>query len=153
MWACTLTPELGARLLSRLNYLDACLKLACKDGEFAWALEVVKYGSQKQQREVHYRYALALKDEGRFPEAEREFIEAGQAMESVQMYIHTQNWDAADAVAQIHCQEGLTQVLVARAAQSVKAQDYATAESLLLRAHEPEAIINHYKVNFAFTVL
>ena len=98
---------------------------------------------------MHYRYAMALEDEGRYPEAEREFLKAGKAMEAVQMYIHTQDWDAAESVAQNHCQEGLTQVLVARAAKSVEAQDYATAESLLLRAHKPEAIINHYKVNFA----
>lgn len=62
------------------------------------------------------------------------------------MYIHTREWEAAEYVAQNHCQEGLTQVLVARASEAAEAQDYATAESLLLRAHKPETIINHYKV-------
>ena len=71
---------------------------------------------------------------------------AGKAMEAVQMYMHTHDWDAAEYVAQNHCQEGLSQVLVARASEAVEAQDFATAESLLLRAHKPEMIINHYKV-------
>lgn len=76
MWARTLAPELGARLLTRLEYLDACLPLACEAGLFDWALEVVKYApSSEQQREVHYRYAMALEDEGRFADAEREFLQ------------------------------------------------------------------------------
>lgn len=62
------------------------------------------------------------------------------------MYIHTRDWDAAEYVAQNHCQEGLIQVLVAKASEAAEAQDFATAESLLLRAHKPEIIINHYKV-------
>ncbi|OXU27721.1 hypothetical protein TSAR_004638 [Trichomalopsis sarcophagae] len=145
MWSRTLAPELGARVLARLDYLDGCLQLACEANYFDWALEIVKYGSVEQQRDVHYRYAMALEDEGRFSDAEREFLKADKAMEAVQMYIHTREWDAAEYVAQNHCQEGLSQVLVARASEAAEAQDYATAESLLLRAHKPEIIINHYK--------
>ena len=74
MWARTLAPELGARLLSRLGYFDACLQLASDAGLFDWALEAVKYGSAEQQKDVHYRYAMALEDEGRFSDAEREFL-------------------------------------------------------------------------------
>lgn len=62
------------------------------------------------------------------------------------MYIHTRDWDAAEYVAQNHCQEGLVQVLVAKASEAAEAGDFATAESLLLRAHKPEIIIDHYKV-------
>ncbi|KAL7308007.1 hypothetical protein TKK_0000095 [Trichogramma kaykai] len=145
MWARTLAPELGARLLARLGYLDACLQLACDAGLFDWALEAVKYGGEDQQRGVHYRYAMALEDEGRFADAEREFLKAGKAMEAVQMYIHTKDWEAAEDVAQNHCREGLSQVLVARASEAVERQDFAGAESLLLRAHKPEIIVNHYK--------
>ncbi|XP_011499324.1 PREDICTED: intraflagellar transport protein osm-1 [Ceratosolen solmsi marchali] len=145
MWARTLAPELGARLLSRLGHLDACLQLASEAGLFDWALEIVKYGSGEQQKDIHYRYAMALEDNGRFPEAEREFLKAGKAMEAVQMYIHTRDWQAAEDVAQNHCKDGLSQVLVAKASEAVQALDYATAESLLLRAHKPDIIIDHYK--------
>jgi histidinol dehydrogenase len=67
-------------------------------------------------------------------------------MEAVQMYIHTRDWEAAEVIAQNHCQEGLSQVLIARASEAAETLNYATAESLLLRAHKPEIIINHYKV-------
>lgn len=146
MWARTLAPELGARLLMRLNYMDSCLTMAAEAGIFEWALEAVKYGTVEQQKEVHYKYAMALEDEGKFVEAEKEFIRAGKATEAVQMYIHTRDWDAAEEVAQSVGQEALAQVLVARAAEAAEKQDYAFAESLLLRAHKPDIIVEHYKV-------
>ncbi|XP_008560724.1 intraflagellar transport protein 172 homolog [Microplitis demolitor] len=145
MWARTLAPELGARLLIRLNYFDPCLLMACDANLFDWALEAVRYGTPEQQQEVHYKYAMALEDEGKFAEAEKEFIRAGKATEAVQMYIHTRDWDAAEEVAQSVSQEAVAQVLVARAAEAVDNKDYAFAESLLLRAHKPEIIIDHYK--------
>ncbi|XP_063995942.1 intraflagellar transport protein 172 homolog [Diachasmimorpha longicaudata] len=145
MWARTLAPELSARLLMRLNYLDACLNIACEAGLFEWALETVKYGNADQQKEVYYRYAMALEDEGKYQEAEKEFIRAGKATEAVQMYIHTRDWDAAEEVAQSVGQEAVAQVLVARASEAADNQDFAFAESLLLRAHKPDIIVEHYK--------
>ncbi|XP_020709272.2 intraflagellar transport protein 172 homolog isoform X2 [Athalia rosae] len=145
MWAQTLAPELGARLLMRLGYFEPCLQLACEANLFDWVLEIVKYGNCDQKKEVYYKHAMALEDEGRFSEAENEFVQAGKAMEAVQMYIHTRDWDAAEEVAKSHYPDGLAQVLVSRAADAAKAQDYALAESLLLRAHKPEIIVNHYK--------
>ncbi|KYM98440.1 hypothetical protein ALC62_10796, partial [Cyphomyrmex costatus] len=145
MWARTLAPELGARLLMRLGYLEPCLQLACEANLFDWALEIAKYGTVDQKKEVHYRYAMALEDEGRFVEAEKEFVQAGKAMEAVQMYIHTRDWESAEDVARSHSQEAVGQVLIARAAEAAEGQDYATAEALLLRAHKPEMIIEHYK--------
>ncbi|XP_018345065.1 PREDICTED: intraflagellar transport protein 172 homolog [Trachymyrmex septentrionalis] len=145
MWARTLAPELGARLLMRLSYLEPCLQLACEANLFDWALEIAKYGTVDQKKEVHYRYAMALEDEGRFVEAEKEFVQAGKTMEAVQMYIHTRDWESAEDVARSHSQEAVAQVLIARAAEAAEGQDYATAEALLLRAHKPEMIIEHYK--------
>ncbi|KAG5318986.1 IF172 protein, partial [Pseudoatta argentina] len=145
MWARTLAPELGARLLMRLGYLEPCLQLACEANLFDWALEIAKYSTVDQKKEVHYRYAMALEDEGRFVEAEKEFVQAGKTMEAVQMYIHTRDWESAEDVARSHSQEAVAQVLIARATEAAEGQDYATAEALLLRAHKPEMIIEHYK--------
>lgn len=147
MWARTLSPELGARLLMRLNYLDPCLQLACEASLFEWALDIAKYGTVDQKKEIHYRHAMALEDEGRFAQAEKEFVQAGKIMEAVQMYIHNRDWESAEDVARSHSQEAVAQVLIARAAEAAEGQDYATAEALLLRAHKPELIIEHYKVD------
>ncbi|XP_076179801.1 intraflagellar transport protein Oseg2 [Ptiloglossa arizonensis] len=145
MWARTLAPELGARLLMRLSYLDGCLQLACEAGLFDWALEIVKYGNADQKKEVHYRHAMALEDAGRFSDAEKEFIKAGRTMEAVQMYIHTRDWETAEDVAQSINQDAVAEVLVARASEAAESQDYSLAETLLLRAHKPETIIDYYK--------
>ncbi|KAL0119649.1 hypothetical protein PUN28_007825 [Cardiocondyla obscurior] len=145
MWARTLASELGARLLMRLGYFEPCLQLACEASLFDWALEIVKYGTIDQKKEVHYRYAMSLEDEGRFTEAEKEFVQAGKTMEAVQMYIHNRDWESAEDVARSHSQEAVAQVLIAQAAEAAESQDYATAETLLLRAHKPEIIIEHYK--------
>ncbi|KAF7993474.1 hypothetical protein HCN44_010069 [Aphidius gifuensis] len=145
MWARTLAPELSARLLMRLNYLDACLRIACEAGLFDWALDTVKYGTSDQQKDVHYKYAMALEDEGKFNEAEKEFIRAGKETEAVQMYIHTRDWDAAEEVAQSVGPDIVAQVLIARASEAADNQDYAFAESLLLRAHKPDIIVEYYK--------
>ncbi|XP_066588134.1 intraflagellar transport protein 172 homolog isoform X2 [Prorops nasuta] len=145
LWARSLAPELGARLLMRLGYLDPCLQLACEASLFEWALEIAKYGTADQKKEIHYKHAMALEDEGRYAEAEKEFIRADKAVEAVQMYIHKRDWEAAEDVAQTHGQEALSLVLVARAAEAAQVQDYALAESLLLRAHKPQVIIDHYK--------
>lgn len=147
MWARSLAPELGARLLNRLDYMTPCLQLACEAGLFDWALEISKYGTSDQKKNVHYRYALTLEDEQKYADAEREFVLADRAIEAVQMYIHIHSWDAAEEVARSLNQDALNQVYVARANEAVESQNFSAAEALLLRAHKPEIIIDHYKVN------
>lgn len=137
----------------RLNYLEPCLHLACEANLFEWALEISKYGTIDQKKEVHYRHAMALEDEGQFAEAEKEFIQAGKAVEAVQMYIHTRDWESAENIAESNCPDALSQVLIARAAEAIEIQDYTLAESLLLRAHKPEIIVEHYKVSTIYTIM
>ncbi|XP_076232501.1 intraflagellar transport protein Oseg2 [Calliopsis andreniformis] len=145
IWARTLAPELAARLLMRLNYFDSCLELACEANLFDWALEIAKYGSVDQKKKVHYKYAIALEDAGQFSEAEKEFVKAGKIMEAVQMYMHTHDWEAAEDLAQSINQDVVAEVLTVRASEAAETQDYSLAESLLLRAHKPEIIIDYYK--------
>lgn len=141
-----MVPELAARLLKRLNFFDNCLQIAVDAGQFDWALEVVSYGNTEQKVEIYYRYAIALEDQGNYADAEKEFLRANKPIEAIQMYIHLKDWDAAENIAKIYCPEGLSQVLIAKAEQSVESNNYPLAESLLLRAQKPEIIINHYKV-------
>lgn len=39
-------------------------------------------------------------------------MSAGKAKEAVLMYVHQQNWDAAQKVAELHCPESVADVLV-----------------------------------------
>jgi intraflagellar transport protein 172 len=44
--------------------------------------------------------------------AEEEFVSAGKPKEAVLMYVHQQNWDAAQKVAELHCPDSVADVLV-----------------------------------------
>lgn len=88
---------------------------------------------------------MSLEDEGKFGEAEQEFIAAGKAKEAVFMYIHGQNWINALRVAEAHEPAVVPDVLTAQAMNCFKGEQYLEFESLLLRAQMPELIIETYK--------
>lgn len=39
--------------------------------------------------DIHYKYAMALEDDGKYGEAESEFIQAGKPKEAVLMWVDT----------------------------------------------------------------
>ena len=42
---------------------------------------------KKKVPDIHYKYAMALEDDGKYAEAEKEFIEAGKPKEAVLMSV------------------------------------------------------------------
>lgn len=88
---------------------------------------------------------MALEDDGKFAEAEAEFILAEKPREAVLMYTHGQNWINALRVAEAHEPSAVTDVLQAQAAQCFLDGQFAEFESLLLRAQIPELIVQKYK--------
>lgn len=88
---------------------------------------------------------MALEDEGKYSEAESEFIQADKAKEAVFMYIHGQNWISALRVAESYEPTIVPEVLTAQALHCFKDKQYLEFESLLLRAQMPELIIETYK--------
>lgn len=61
-------------------------------------------------------------------------------------YIHTQDWNNAERVAQEHDESALAQVLLGHAKDEFHNKNYPVFESLLLRAQKPELIVKHYQV-------
>ena len=59
-----------------------------------------------------YTLSLSLSSQGKFAEAEEEFIRAGKPKEAVLMYVHQQDWDSAQRVAELHCPDSVADVLV-----------------------------------------
>jgi intraflagellar transport protein 172 len=88
---------------------------------------------------------MALEDEGKFREAELQFIKAKKPKEAVLMYVHNQDWDSAQRVAEEHDEDSVSDVLVGQAKVAFEARDYAKFESLLLRAQRPELAVKQYK--------
>lgn len=94
---------------------------------------------------VHYKYAMALEDDGKFSEAEENFIKAGKPKEAILMYIHAREWEKAEHVAEMHDRDSLADVLVSQAKDAMDQGNYSVIESLLLRAQKPEILVKYYQ--------
>ena len=79
--------------------------------DFDFGFAVAKAAVKSKIADVHMKYALYLEDEGKFVDAEAEFIKAGRPKEAVLMHIHKQDWEAAQKVAELHCPDNLPDVL------------------------------------------
>lgn len=61
-------------------------------------------------------------------------------------YIHNQDWQNAQRVAEEHDTDSLSEVLLGQAKDVFSSKNYPHFESLLLRAQRPELIIKYYQV-------
>merc|ERR1719427_2062536 len=66
-------------------------------------------------------------------------------MEAVLMFVHNQDWEAAQRVAEQHDTDSVSDVLVGQAKLAFEAKDYSKFESLLLRAQRPELAVKQYR--------
>lgn len=53
--------------------------------QFEFAFELARSGSAERLTGVHYKYALALEDDGKFEEAEKHFVAGKKPKEAVLM--------------------------------------------------------------------
>ena len=83
--------------------------------------------------------------QGKFHEAEVEFLKADKPKEAVLMWVHQQDWDAAQATAEQHCPETVTDVFVGQARAAFEKKDFHKAEGYLLRAERPDLAVKYYK--------
>ena len=61
-------------------------------------------------------------------------------------YVHNQDWDSAQRVAEAHDPDSVADVLVGQARFAFEEKEFAKAESYLLRAQRPELAVKFYKV-------
>lgn len=95
--------------------------------------------------DIHLKYAMFLEDEEKFSEAEKEFIKADKSKEVVLMYVHNQDWDSAQRVAEENDPDSVTDVLVGQARVAFDKKEFQKAETFLLRAQRPELAARYYK--------
>nr|XP_060478952.1 intraflagellar transport protein 172 homolog [Panthera onca] len=145
LWAKSLGGESAVRLLNKLGLLEAAIDHAADNCSFEFAFELSRLALKHKTPEIHLRYAMYLEDEGKFEEAEAEFIRAGKPKEAVLMFVHNQDWEAAQRVAEAHDPDSVTEVLVGQARGALEEKDFQKAEGLLLRAQRPGLALNFYK--------
>ncbi|XP_018787824.1 PREDICTED: intraflagellar transport protein 172 homolog [Bactrocera latifrons] len=144
MWAKSMPIESAVRLLTKLGLLDTAVGFACDSGQFDFAMDLCRLAG-KSTDEVHLKIAMSLEDEGKFEEAEAEFIKANKPKEAILMYTHAGDWKAALNVAESHLPEAVNEILIGQASAALDTRNYPDYEALLLRAQRPDMIIDHYK--------
>ncbi|KAM6180361.1 LOW QUALITY PROTEIN: intraflagellar transport protein 172 homolog [Erethizon dorsatum] len=142
LWAKSLGGEAAVRLLNKLGLLEAAVDHAAENCSFEFAFELSHLALKHKTPEIHLRYAMYLEDEGKFEEAEAEFIRAGKPKEAVLMFVHNQDWEAAQRVAEAHDSDSVAEVLIG--ARGALEKDFKK-ERLLLRAQRPGVALNYYK--------
>lgn len=145
LWAKMLGGEAAVKLLTKFGLLEQGIDYACESYQFEFAFELAKTAMKEKVEDIHYKYAMALEDDGKFQEAESHFVKARRPKEAVLMFVHNQDWEAAQRVAEQHDTDSVSDVLVGQAKLAFEAKDYSKFESLLLRAQRPELAVKQYR--------
>lgn len=145
LWAKTLGGESAVKLLNKFGILEQGIDYACESYQFEFAFELARLAAQHKTEDIHYKYAMALEDEGKFKEAEAQFVKAKKPKEAVLMFVHNQDWDSAQRVAEEHDQSSVSDVLIGQAKVAFENSDFSKFESLLLRAQRPELAVKQYR--------
>jgi intraflagellar transport protein 172 len=53
--------------------------------KFEFAFDLARTAMKSKMPDIHYKYAMALEDDGKFEEAEKEFVKAHKPREAVLM--------------------------------------------------------------------
>ncbi|KAJ8009128.1 hypothetical protein DPEC_G00085660 [Dallia pectoralis] len=145
MWARSLGGEAAVKLLNKFGLLETAIDFAADNCSFDFAFELARLSTKKKIPEIHLKNAMFLEDEGKFAEAEMEFIKAQKPKEAVLMYVHNQDWAGALRVAEANDPASVPDVLVDQAKFCFEQKDFQKAEAYLLRAQRPEMAIKYYK--------
>ena len=94
---------------------------------------------------MHLKHAMHLEDEGRFKEAEEEFINAKKPKEAIDMYIHQQDWVSALRIVENHDAGSRDDVLLARARAEADRKNLPVAEGYFVDARKPELAVKMYR--------
>ena len=100
--------------------VSEAIAYAMETSNFDHAFALAKSNMKEKLPEVHLKYALLLEDEGRFKEAESEFISARKPREAIDMYLHQQDWNSAMRVAEQYDPASMSDVLVAQGKLAVE---------------------------------
>uniref|UniRef100_A0A8C2G6B9 Intraflagellar transport protein 172 homolog n=1 Tax=Cyprinus carpio TaxID=7962 RepID=A0A8C2G6B9_CYPCA len=153
LWAKSLGGEAAVKLLSKFGFLESAIDFAADNYGFQslnfytfdFAFELARLAMKPKIPDIHLKNAMFLEDQGKFNEAETEFIKAGKPKEAVLMHVHNKDWSNAQRVAEAHDPESVADILVSQAKFCFDQKEFQKAEAFLLRAQRPELAIKYYK--------
>ena len=144
-WAVSLGGEAGAKLLTKFGLVEQAIDYATESGAFDHAFSLASASKKEKLPEVHLKFAMFLEDEGRFEEAEKEFVKADKPKEAIEMYTHQHDWANATRIAEANDPASIPEVLTAQAKVCVERGEFTKAEALYVRAKKPELAVKAYK--------
>ncbi|KAI6232370.1 Intraflagellar transport protein osm-1 [Aphelenchoides besseyi] len=145
LWAKSLGGDAAVSLLQTYGLLEDAIDVGAEKGEFEFVFELCRLGATNRLADVQLKYAEHLEDEGEYNRAEQFYLQAGKSREAVLMYIHNQQWEAAERLASAHCPDLLNDVYIGHARSALEAKDHERSESYLLRANRADIILTYYK--------
>ncbi|GMH45662.1 hypothetical protein BSKO_13619 [Bryopsis sp. KO-2023] len=144
-WGMSLGGDEGAHLLKKLGLVDQAIDYGVESGAFSHAFQLARSCAKHKLPDIHLKYAMYLEDEGRFKEAEDEFINADKPREAIDMYLHNEDWEAGMAVAEQYDPTSISDILVAQAQTASRCKQFSLAESLYIKAKRPELALKMYR--------
>ncbi|CAD8094928.1 unnamed protein product [Paramecium sonneborni] len=144
LWAESLGPDAGLKMLQRLNLVDALIEYQSDRHEFEEAFKLANLHAKHKLQDVHFKYACHLEDERRYKEAEENFIKAGKASEAINMYEHLGDYTSALQVARQYEPQSVTQILISQAKFYIEKKDLQKAEQAYIQGKRPELAIKMY---------
>lgn len=148
MWARTLPIDGAFKLLSKMGLIDVAISYACEANHYEFALELCRIANRPDlETNVHLKIAMDHEDDGKFAEAEVEFLLANKPKEAISMYEHSRDWHSALRIAEQHLPGAVNSVLLNQAVDALESENYMEYEALLIRAERTDIILQHYKEN------
>lgn len=144
MWSLSLPTDAAYKLLTKMNLLDVAISYACVEGQYEFALEVCRLANRPAD-DVHLKIANDYEDDGKFNEAEVEFLKANKPKEAIEMYIHARDWRSALRIAESHLPAAINEVLLRQADDALESRNFTDYEALLIRADRTDIIMQRYK--------
>lgn len=145
-WSRTLPVDGSYKLLSKMNLIDFAINHACEKNEYDFALDLCRMANRSAD-DVHLKIAMDYEDDGKFPQAEIEFLLANKPKEAILMYTYGSDWSSALRIAEQYLPDAVNEVLLSQAANALTQHDYDEYEALLIRAERTDIILQHYKDN------
>ena len=85
LWAKQLGGDSAVKLLVKFNLLKEAIDYAAENCAFEFAFDLAKTAMKEKMPDIHLKYAMYLEDEGKFNDAEEQFIKANKPKEAVLM--------------------------------------------------------------------
>jgi len=146
LWAKSLGLEGAVKLCIKMKMIEAVVNQAIENQDFEFAFNLAsRQNGGLTVENVYFKRAVQFEILGRYDEAVTDFLQAKRPLEALQLRIRQLQWEEALRIAEIHDPALISTVLVEQAKYEFANDEVSKAKALLLRAQQPEVMVQLYK--------